>query len=452
MISRGSRLSSLLGISTLLLMTLGGPAPGSAQRGAAQREAAQTGDALVVHGPDGSSLSLPVERSRGYATVSHEALLQLGWAIEVDPLGLRAQLGPGGPLVEFSLGSPLFRWDDDVLQMVSAPFSRGAFIQIPLQFVVDFLPSRASEVYAFSPDEEVLEILDASLWRGRGTEIRQVASPRGGITTRSGLADPNDAGRDEPFGQEVNEAQDLQKRVVVIDPGHGGSDPGTTGSGGRREKDIALAIGRYVVRELSGDEDIEVYMIRDRDLLVPLWERGPQATQWKGARPGVFISIHVNSSPDSPAVRGFETYFLSEARTEHELRVEAIENAPLQREPESNSNDVETLDLTFIERDLEKFNHGHWSSMLAEGIQRELEDGHPGPNRGVKQANLAVLTNVLMPAVLVEVGFISNRAEERILSQGEFQREIAVALAQGVRRFFDRYAPEQGVAVQDLTR
>ena len=111
MISRGSRLSSLLGISTLLLMTLGGPAPGSAQTGDAQTGAAQRGDALVVHGPDGSSLSLPVERSRGYATVSHEALLQLGWAVEVDPLGLRAQLGPGGPSVEFSLGSPLFRWE-----------------------------------------------------------------------------------------------------------------------------------------------------------------------------------------------------------------------------------------------------------------------------------------------------------------------------------------------------
>ncbi len=449
MIGHGSRLSSLLGILTLLLMTLGGPAPGSAQPGAVQ-----TGDALVVHGPDGSSLSLPVERSRGYATVSHEALLQLGWAIEVDPLGLRAQLGPGGPLVEFSLGSPLFRWDDDVLQMVSAPFSRGAFIQIPLQFVVDFLPSRASEVYAFSPDEEVLEILDASLWRGRGTEIRQVATPRGGITTRSGLADPNDAGEDEPSGQEVNEAPDLQKRVVVIDPGHGGSDPGATGSGGRREKDIALAIGRYLERELRGDEDIEVYMTRDRDLLPDLWERGPQATEWKGTRPGVFLSIHVNSSPNGPAVRGFETYFLSPARTEHERRVAAIENAPLQlqREAELNRSDVEVLDLRFIEEDLEKFNYGHWSSDLAEGIQAELEDVHPGPNRGVKQGPYAVLTNVLMPAVLVEVGYISNRAEERILSQGEFQREIAVALAQGVRGFFERYPSGQGVAVQELTR
>ncbi|MED5199643.1 MAG: N-acetylmuramoyl-L-alanine amidase, partial [Gemmatimonadota bacterium] len=115
----------------------------------------------------------------------------------------------------------------------------------------------------------------------------------------------------------------------------------------------------------------------------------------------------------------------------------------------SNDSDVEVLDLTFIQRDLEKFNHGHWSNLLAEGIQAEIEDVHPGPNRGVKQAGFAVLTNVLMPAVLVEVGFISHRAEERILSQGEFQREIAVALAQGVRGFLERYPPGQGSTVQD---
>jgi N-acetylmuramoyl-L-alanine amidase len=257
----------------------------------------------------------------------------------------------------------------------------------------------------------------------------------------------NDAGRDQPLGQDVDEVQDRPTKVVVIDPGHGGSDPGATGSGGRREKDIALAIGRYLEAELRGDEDIEVYMTRDRDL-VDLWERGPRATEWKGDRSGVFISIHANSSPSS-SIRGFETYFLSEARTEHERRVEAIENAPLLRQAESNDSDVAVLDLTFIQRDLAKSTYGHWSNALAEGIQAEIEDVHPGPNRGVKQAGLAVLTNVLMPAVLVEVGFISNREEERILSQGEFQQEIARALAQGVRGFLERYAPGQGITVQE---
>ncbi|MCH7890665.1 MAG: N-acetylmuramoyl-L-alanine amidase, partial [Gemmatimonadetes bacterium] len=174
-------------------------------------------------------------------------------------------------------------------------------------------------------------------------------------------------------------------------------------------------------------------------------------TLLKGTRPGVFISIHVNSSPSSPAIRGFETYFLSEARTEHERRVAAIENAPLQLDTELDGGDVEA-DVAFIMRGLQYLDHQHWSELLAEGIQSELEEVHPGPNRGVKQGPFAVITNALMPAVLVEVGFISNREEERVLSRGEFQRGVAAALAQGIRDFFLRYPPGQGVAVQGAPR
>lgn len=436
-----SRFSSSFGIFAWLTIALGGAAPGSAQ----------AGDDIIVIGPDSSSLVLPVSRLRGYATVPHEALRQLGWTVEVEARRLRAQLGSDGPVVEFSLDSPLFRWDDDLLQMVSAPYSGDGSFQVPLQFFVDFLPDRASEAYAFSVEESVLEILDASLLPGRRTETRRV-----------GTAPVASASADEPVGtsapstptlqQDLQAAQDPEKRVVVIDPGHGGRDPGTTGSGGRREKDIALAIGRYLERELRGDEDLEVYMIRDRDVLVPLWERGPQATRWKGERPGVFISIHVNSSAASPAIRGFETYFLSEARTEDERRMAAIENAPLQLEAELDGGDLDDEDLTFILRELRTFDHQHWSSLLAEGIQSELEAVHPGPNRGVKQGPFAVITNALMPAVLVEVGFITNREEERVLSRGEFQRGVATALAQGVRNFFLRYPPGQGLAAQGSAR
>ena len=446
---RGSGVSSVLGVVASFAIALGGPAPGSAQ----------TGDSLVVHGPDDSSLSLSVRRSRGYATVPHEALRQLGWWIEVDLPRLRARLGSDGPVVEFSLDSPLFHWDQELLQLVSAPFSGAGSVQIPLQFVVDFLPARASESYAFSPGDGALEILAPSLWPVEGIDGRSVATAGGRSATRSGLTDPV---RDEPIStdnpsaptlqQDLEEAKDPEKRVVVIDPGHGGSDPGTTGDGGRREKDIALAIGRYLERELRGEEDLEVYMTRDRDVLPPLWDRGPQATLLKGDRLGVFISIHVNSSPSGPAIRGFETYFLSDARTDDERRVVAIENAPHQLEAQLDGSDVDDADLTFIMRELRNLDHQHWSSLLAEGIQSELEDVHPGPNRGVKQGSFAVLTNALMPAVLVEVGFISNREEERILSRAQFQRGVAAALAQGVRDFFERYPPGQGVALRGLPR
>ena len=442
---RGFGLASVLGIVASLAMTLGGPAPGSAQ----------TGDSLLVHGPDASSVSLSVGRSRGYATVPHEALRQLGWKIEEDAPRLRARLGSEGPVVEFSLDSPLFHWDGELLQLVSTPFSQDGSVQIPLQFVVDFLPARASEAYAFSPSEGALEVLDPSLWPEAGMGPYRDDPSREELTREDPSRDEliSTDNRSAPtLQQDLEEAQDPEKRVVVIDPGHGGRDPGTTGDGGRREKDIALAIGRYLERELRGEEDLEVYMTRDRDVLVPLWERGPQATLWRGDRPGVFISIHVNSSPSSPAIRGFETYFLSEARTEHERRVAALENAPLQLEAELEGGDVEDVDLTFIMRELRNLDHQHWSSLLAEGIQSELEDVHPGPNRGVKQGPFAVITNALMPAVLVEVGFITNREEERVLSRGEFQRGVAAALAKGIRDFFERYPPGQGVALQGLPR
>ncbi len=442
-VSSASRILSVLGILASLVMALSGPIPASAQ----------TRDSLIVHGPDDAPLSLPLRRPRGYATVSHEALRQLGWAIELNAQQFRARLGSDGPVVEFSLGNPLFYWDGDLLQLVSAPFSGDGSIQIPLQFVVDFLPARASEAYVFSPEERVLEILDGSLWPQGGTDSR-VADRQPAST--DDLSGDQPASTDNPstprLQQDLDEVQDPEKRVVVIDPGHGGSDPGTTGSGGRREKDIALAIGRYLERELRGDDDLEVYMTRDRDVLVPLWERGPRATLLKGARFGVFISIHVNSSPSSPAIRGFETYFLSEGRTDDERRVAAIENAPLQVEAELNGSDVEDVDLTFIMRELQNRDYQRWSSTLAEGVQAELEDVHPGPNRGVKQGPFAVITNVLMPAVLVEVGYISNREEERILSRVEFQRGVAVALAQAIRDFFERYPPGQGVAVQGPSR
>jgi N-acetylmuramoyl-L-alanine amidase len=372
----------------------------------------------------------------------------------VDATRLRARLGSDGPVVEFWLDSPFFQWGQELLQLVSPPFTGSGSVQIPLQFVVDFLPARASEAYAFSAGERALEILDPSLWPESATDGRPVETSSGRIATLPS--------RDEPIStvapsvptlrQDLEGAQDPTKRVVVIDPGHGGIDPGTTGGGGRREKDIALAIGRYLERELRGEESLEVYMTRDRDVLVPLWERGPQATTWKGDRPGVFISIHVNSSPSSPAIRGFETYFLSEARTEHEQRVAAIENAPLQLEAEVDGSDVEDVDLAFIMRELLNLDHQHWSSLLAEGIQAEIEEVHPGPNRGVKQGPFAVITNALMPAVLVEIGFITNREEERVLSRSEFQRGVAAALAQGIRDFFERYPPGQGVALQDSPR
>ena len=403
---------------------------------------AQSVGSLVVRGPDDEMQSLVVTRPRGYSTVQADALASLGLSVETSSSGLDVRMNGDSPVVRFVFGSPLFWWDADLLQLVDVPFMAGGTSHVPLQFILDFLPARMEQTFAYSPDDGVLEILDPGLWSRIAGES--------GRTGAEELVEPT------PFSGSVGSAvpgaaaaemstigPEAEKRVVVIDPGHGGKDRGTAGPGGRREKDIALAVARQLARELRADEGLEVYMTRDRDEFVPLWERGEQATLWKGERPGVFISIHANYSTRDASIRGFETYFLSEARTEHERRVAANENAPLLLDDPSGDGSSQDADLTSILRELRSLDHQHWSSLLAEGIQVELEAVHPGPNRGVKQGPFAVITNALMPAVLVELGFVSNREEERVLSQGEFQSDVARALANAIRQFYQRYPPGQ---------
>ncbi len=396
-----------------------------------------------MRGPDGATATLPVDRSRGYAAVRWEEMERLGWVVEASDSTVRGTIINGGAVVEFAFGNPLFRWNDDILQLVDVPFMEHGSGYVPLQFVLDYLPVRLSETYAYLQEGGVLEIRDAAVWTGL-TSAEAVRAPSRREEPPAGSGDAPPVVDD---GLAASEEARRAKRVVIIDPGHGGRDPGSIGSGARREKDIALAVGRALARELGGDESLEVHLTRDRDLLVPLWERGELATAWKQDRPGVFVSIHANALPGRPSIRGFETYFLSEARTEHERRVAANENAPLRMEGGEGALQGTGGDLGFILRELRNLDHQHWSSLLAEGVQRELETVHPGPSRGVKQGPFAVITNALMPAVLVELGFLTNREEERILSQGEFQAKLAGALARAIRDFFDRYPPGQGEAI-----
>ena len=233
-------------------------------------------------------------------------------------------------------------------------------------------------------------------------------------------------------------------RVVWIDAGHGGADPGAIGPSGVREKDIALGVSRQLAKLLADRSDIEVRMTREDDGFVVLWERGLLATDAKGERPGVFVSIHANSYPVRRTTRGFETYFLSEARTDDERRVSANENAPLTIRGRG-VDPARQSDLDFILRELRNFDHQHWSALLAQMVQDELAKFHPGPNRGVKQGPLAVLTNAIMPAVLVEVGFVTNDEEARLMAQTQFQERAAQAIATAVLGFLERYPPGSGL-------
>jgi len=233
-----------------------------------------------------------------------------------------------------------------------------------------------------------------------------------------------------------------RRYTVVVDAGHGGRDPGMSGAvvNGRRlsEARITMQVARRLERELEA-RGLEVIMTRTADTLIALADRGPIANRAKG---DLFISVHVNSAnpkwKNASAARGFETFFLSTARTEDEEHVAAMENEVVRFETEAPKPSGDDP-LAFILNDLARNEHLRESSELAGFVQQRLAGTHPGPNRGVKQGGLVVLSTAYMPAVLVEIGFGSNPADARWMSSDAGQAGAAKAIAEATLEYLVHY-------------
>lgn len=229
------------------------------------------------------------------------------------------------------------------------------------------------------------------------------------------------------------------KPRVVVDAGHGGVDAGAPMRMGLsvHEKDITLQVALKLGDALR-QRGVDVVYTRRRDTLVALADRGRIANQSNG---DVFISIHVNAANpgwrDPGAARGFETYFLAEAKTEDARRVEQMENESARFE--TGENVASDDPLNFILSDMKQNEHLRESSDLAEIVQRHLGQVHPGPSRGVKQAGFRVLVTAFMPAVLVEIGFGTNTAEAEFLASPVRQRAMARAIADATTEYLARY-------------
>jgi len=237
-----------------------------------------------------------------------------------------------------------------------------------------------------------------------------------------------------------------QHYLVVVDAGHGGPDPGMTGpiGGGPRliEKDITLAVAKLLAQELRND-GVDVLMTRTTDTLIALSDRGRIANRNKA---DLFVSVHVNATGSRGASaareRGFETYFLAEAKSEDAQRVERMENEAVRFETGAYAPKGDPL--SFIINDMAQNEHLRESNDLAETIQQGLKTFHPGPSRGVQQANFAVLRGSYMPAVLVEIGFGTNPDEAEYLSGYSNQREIASHIARSVLDYLSHYEARVG--------
>jgi N-acetylmuramoyl-L-alanine amidase len=222
-------------------------------------------------------------------------------------------------------------------------------------------------------------------------------------------------------------------QVVAVDAGHGGEDPGARGRG-VLEKNVTLAVARDLADELNRIPGVRAVLTRDGDYFIPLRERYRLAEKMKA---DLFISIHANSSRRRGSGNGSEVFFLSlrGASDQADADLADIENAAdLVGGVPSQAED----DLVNILYDVKRAAALQRSQLLAETLLEELATDRRLESRGIKQAGFVVLKSVEFPSVLVEIAFLNNPAEARLLKNRDFQRQTARQLAGGVKLFFER--------------
>lgn len=215
---------------------------------------------------------------------------------------------------------------------------------------------------------------------------------------------------------------------IVIDPGHGGRDPGTVNRAlGLKEKDITLDIGKRLNAILNEHRDLEVILTRPRDVYVPLEERAAIANSNQG---DLFISIHTNSAPRLSA-RGVESYFLNMTTDPRAMEVAAQENAMSTK----SMADMRSI-LDQILRNSKISESRTFSECLQGSMVANLKAKYDAiENLGVKKAPFYVLLGAQMPSSLVEVSFLSHAAEARRLATPEYRQAVAAGLYLGIIRF-----------------
>jgi N-acetylmuramoyl-L-alanine amidase len=389
---------------------------------------------FIVVRDGASTVSIPVTIDGGAPSVRADALMRAMHGTLITSTNLHYTLSLPRMRLDLIDGIPFAKLDTLTVPLTRAPQVRGGVLYLPFQFVSELIPRYAG---GYTYDAAQAELRTSSALVSRPA---MPASPTPTSSTPAvASAAPAPMRKAEPPPRAYKKA--AERQLVVIDAGHGGPDRGMTGPIGSPtwfvEKDVTLAVAKKLASALRA-RGVDVLMTRTTDTLIALADRGKIANSNHG---DVFISIHCNAPGYNTAAaareRGFETYFLAEAKTEDERRVQDMENESVKFETGANTSKGDPL--SFIITDMAQNEHLRESNDLAQTIQDGLLEVHPGPNRGVQQANFAVLRGSYMPAVLVEVGFGSNQSEATYLSDQDNQRAIARSIAESVLAYLAHY-------------
>jgi len=218
-------------------------------------------------------------------------------------------------------------------------------------------------------------------------------------------------------------------RTIVIDPGHGGKDPGAIGVNGLEEKEVVLDVSLRLRDLIEKKLKKKVIMTREDDVFIPLDERTLMANAKKA---DLFISVHANSSPKR-STQGVEVYFLGRATDDRAIEVAARENAT----SEKAARDFQEVILNDLERDFNINESLEFAHFTESAFVDQLISKYPTTSLGVKRAPFYVLANTNMPAILAEISFLTHPAEAKRLRSSQYRQKIAEALFKGIERYLD---------------
>jgi N-acetylmuramoyl-L-alanine amidase len=366
--------------------------------------------------------TVPVALHRGHAALPAEGLARL-LPVAEEVIDDWAVVAFAGEPYRFLLGAPVMVSRGRVVPLAGGAYVVRDSLFVPLQWLAEYVPAMFGEGYRYDPRTARFEEARLSPIASVPVPVPQPASPV--VATR-------------PASSRARASGLRMAHTVVVDPGHGGVDPGNPGRylpRGVQEKHVTLSLGMMLREELER-HGVDVIMTRTSDTLIGLRDRAPMCHD----DCDLFVSIHVNSLERRSGyerVNGVETYFLGEPQTAEAERVARMENEALRYE----TDDSELLDdaLSFIIKDLHTNEFLRESASLADMVQTHAAAVHPGRNRGVAQGRWVVLMTATRPAILVETGFATNRRDGEFLASSQGQRQLARAMANGIVEYLKRY-------------
>jgi len=363
---------------------------------------------LVAHGyvinTEYEKTDIPEVKLHGRTyVILPEACKALGIEWRWDSIARIATLEGNGHILALLAGSKYYSIDGKIKKLKSAVLMENGYVYAPLYFVK----------YK----------LEAALDMDKERDSRLPAAYSEASKSRASRAD-------------ASQTKHIIHKIV-IDPGHGGKDPGAIGCTGLYEKDVVLDVSKMVKDDLKR-RGFDVIMTRQKDVFVALRKRSQIANENNA---DLFVSIHANANRKN-WVRGFEVYYLSEAYDDNAKALAASENSAIKYEDESFGFHTQYLDaivwdLTFTENRTE-------SIELANYICRNVDERAKPKSSKVRCARFYVLKGTRMPAVLVELSYLSNKWEERSLKDQDYRKKLSRGIADGIEDYRHEYEKTNG--------